>query len=51
MQKFTFKIMILAICSLNLPMGTNAQNEARLMRYPDINKNLIELKSIGFVTN
>jgi tricorn protease len=47
MQKFTFKIMILAIFCLNLSIGTYGQTEARLMRYPDINKNLIAFVYAG----
>ena len=47
MQKITFKIMALTIWSLSLSMGTIAQNDARLMRYPDINKNLIAFVYAG----
>ena len=41
MLKFTFKIMALAVISLAFRVGANAQDEARLMRFPDINNNLI----------
>jgi tricorn protease len=47
MQKFTLKLMVLAVCSLTLSIGANAQNDARLMRYPDINKNLIAFVYAG----
>ncbi|MFA5330232.1 MAG: PDZ domain-containing protein [Prolixibacteraceae bacterium] len=41
MRKFTVKFMILAILSLAFRLSSGAQDEARLMRYPDINNNLI----------
>ena len=47
MHKFTFKLMVLAFCSLTFSMGVGAQNEARLMRFPDINKNLIAFVYAG----
>lgn len=47
MQKSTLKLMILAVCSLTFSMGTVAQNDARLMRFPDINKNLIAFVYAG----
>ncbi len=47
MQKFTFKLMVLAVCSLTFSIGARAQNDARLMRFPDINKNLIAFVYAG----
>ena len=47
MQKITFKLMVLAVCSLTFSLGAVAQNDARLMRYPDINKNLITFVYAG----
>jgi tricorn protease len=47
MQKFTFKLMVLAICGLTLSMRANGQNDVRLMRYPDINNNLIAFVYAG----
>ncbi len=47
MQKFTLKLMVFAVCSLIFSMSANAQNDARLMRYPDINKNLIAFVYAG----
>jgi tricorn protease len=47
MLKFTFKIMALAFFSLAFRMGANAQDEARLMRFPDINTNLIAFVYAG----
>ena len=47
MQKSAFKTMALAVLSLTLSMGAKAQDEARLMRYPDINKNLIAFVYAG----
>ncbi len=41
MQKFTVKFTILAILSLAFRLSSAAQDEARLMRFPDINKNLV----------
>jgi len=41
MQKISFKVLALAVFGLGSAHGANAQDEARLMRYPDINKNLI----------
>ncbi len=47
MRKFTFKFIFFAICSITFSMVTLAQNDARLMRYPDINKNLIAFVYAG----
>jgi tricorn protease len=47
MQKFKFKLIGLAICCLLFGMGANAQDEARLMRFPDINKDLIAFVYAG----
>jgi tricorn protease len=41
MQKVTLKILALAAFSLAFRIGAHAQDEARLMRFPDINNNLI----------
>jgi len=47
MQKIKFKLMVLAVFSLTLSIGASAQDDARLMRYPDINKNLIAFVYAG----
>jgi tricorn protease len=47
MQKFTFKLLVLAVCSLTFSIGARAQNDARLMRFPDINRNLIAFVYAG----
>ncbi len=47
MRKFTFKFLVLAVFSLVFLMGAIAQDDARLMRYPDINKNLIAFVYAG----
>ncbi|MBA4410306.1 MAG: PDZ domain-containing protein [Bacteroidota bacterium] len=47
MQKIIFKIMALAVFSLAFRLGANAQDEARLMRFPDINTNLIAFVYAG----
>ncbi|HZK94795.1 MAG TPA: PDZ domain-containing protein [Prolixibacteraceae bacterium] len=47
MQKSTFKFIILAVLSLALLKGASAQDEARLMRYPDINQNMIAFVYAG----
>ncbi len=47
MQKFKFKLIGLVICSLLFRIGTSAQDDARLMRFPDINKNLIAFVYAG----
>ena len=39
--------MVGAVFSLALTVGASAQNDARLMRYPDINKNLIAFVYAG----
>jgi tricorn protease len=49
MQKFTFKLMGLIIFGMTLYGGASAQNDIRLMRYPDINKNLIAFVYAGDV--
>lgn len=41
MHQFKLKIIVFAICCLIFKMEATAQDEARLMRYPDINKNLV----------
>jgi len=41
MQNLSFKLVVLSILCLVLSAPVNGQNDARLMRYPDINKNLI----------
>ncbi len=45
MQKISFKVLALAM--LGFSFGAKAQDEARLMRYPDINKNLIAFVYAG----
>ncbi len=47
MQKVKFKILALAILCITFTFKTIAQDEARLMRYPDINKNLIAFVYAG----
>ena len=47
MQRFKLKLIVLAICGFLFGMGATAQDEARLMRYPDINKNLIAFVYAG----
>ncbi len=47
MQKFTFKLLALAAFSLIFLFEADAQDNARLMRYPDINKNLIAFVYAG----
>ncbi len=41
MQEFKFKLYAWAMCFLTIQMGAGASEEARLMRFPDINKNLV----------
>lgn len=41
MLKTSFKVLALVLMGLGFIQKTNAQNDARLMRFPDINKNLI----------
>ena len=47
MERITLKLVVLAICSLIFSSGATAQDEARLMRFPDINKNLIAFVYAG----
>ena len=47
MRIITFKLSVLAILGLIFTLKVSAQNEARLMRYPDINKNLIAFVYAG----
>ncbi|MDP3913035.1 MAG: PDZ domain-containing protein [Bacteroidota bacterium] len=47
MRRFTSSLIALTIFGLSLSMNSVAQNEARLMRYPDINKNLIAFVYAG----
>ena len=47
MQKISLKVLALAVLGLGAATGTKAQEEARLMRYPDINKNLIAFVYAG----
>ena len=47
MPGFQLKLIILTICSILFRTGANGQDEARLMRYPDINKNLIAFVYAG----
>ncbi|MFY9151592.1 MAG: PDZ domain-containing protein, partial [Prolixibacteraceae bacterium] len=47
MQKFSFKLAAMTVFCLVLLAGARAQDEARLMRYPDINKNLIAFVYAG----
>ncbi len=42
-----FNLSILVVFSLLFSFGSSAQDEARLMRYPDINKNLIAFVYAG----
>ncbi|MDP2338721.1 MAG: acetyl-CoA synthetase, partial [Bacteroidota bacterium] len=47
MQKLPFKLMALAIFGMTFTFCAIAQDEARLMRFPDINKNLIAFVYAG----
>ena len=47
MQKITFKLLALIVLGFTLNFEASAQDEARLMRYPDINKNLIAFVYAG----
>ncbi len=47
MQRIKFKLIGLAICSMIFSMVASAQDDARLMRFPDINKNLIAFVYAG----
>ena len=47
MQKKSLKVMALVLLWFCSGLKTNAQNDARLMRYPDINKNLIAFVYAG----
>ena len=47
MQKISFKALVFAILGLGSVQQANAQEEARLMRFPDINKNLIAFVYAG----
>jgi tricorn protease len=47
MQKISFKLIGLVISALLLRVLAVAQDEARLLRYPDINKNLIAFVYAG----
>jgi tricorn protease len=47
MQKNSLKVLFLGLLWLCSGLKTNAQNDARLMRYPDINKNLIAFVYAG----
>lgn len=47
MRRFTSSLIALTIFGLSLSMNSVAQGEARLMRYPDINKNLIAFVYAG----
>lgn len=47
MQKLSFKVLTLALLGLGFGVKSQAQDEARLMRYPDINKNLIAFVYAG----
>jgi len=47
MRKTTFKVLALVLIGLGFIQKTNAQNDARLMRFPDINKNLIAFVYAG----
>ena len=47
MQKMKFNILALAILGLTFTFKAIAQDEARLMRFPDINKNLIAFVYAG----
>ena len=47
MLKFSFRFLALTVFSLAFLLQASAQDEARLMRYPDINKNLIAFVYAG----
>jgi tricorn protease len=47
MQKLKFHFLSLAFLGLLISFTTQAQDDARLMRYPDINKNLIAFVYAG----
>lgn len=47
MLRNSFKVLALALMGFGFVQKTNAQNDARLMRYPDINKNLIAFVYAG----
>ncbi|MBW8333882.1 MAG: PDZ domain-containing protein [Prolixibacteraceae bacterium] len=47
MRRFTKTFIVSIIFGLTLSLSATAQNEARLMRYPDINKNLIAFVYAG----
>ena len=47
MQRIKFELIGLAICSMIFSMVASAQDDARLMRFPDINKNLIAFVYAG----
>jgi len=47
MLRNSFKVLALVLMGFGFVQETNAQNDARLMRYPDINKNLIAFVYAG----
>ena len=47
MKKITFKLLALLVLGFALTFEATAQDDARLMRYPDINKNLIAFVYAG----
>ena len=47
MQKLPFKILALILLGITFNFGASAQDDARLMRYPDINKNLLAFVYAG----
>lgn len=47
MQKFKISITVIALLVVFSAFSTKAQNDARLMRFPDINKNLIAFVYAG----
>ncbi|MDP2888669.1 MAG: PDZ domain-containing protein, partial [Bacteroidota bacterium] len=47
MRRFTTTFIVSIIFGLTLSLSATAQNEARLMRYPDINKNMIAFVYAG----
>ena len=47
MRKLSFKLLALAILGILIIQNAVAQDQARLMRYPDINKNLIAFVYAG----
>jgi tricorn protease len=47
MQKISLKVLAVSALGLGFGLKSNAQDEARLMRYPDINKNLIAFVYAG----